>query len=99
MREYVEEAPEPQSLSGLESWFELPERVTPQPHPVRWKQALVTFVVIFVFVLLLNVGVMPIVKDWPLLLRSAVFPAVIVPLLVYVIMPRVTKLLRKWLFR
>lgn len=98
MREFVDIAPRPQTLSGLESWFELPEQSTKQAYPVRWKQAIVTFGVIFVLVALLNIFVMPIIKDWPLILRSAVFPAVIVPLLVYVIMPRLTRLLKKWLF-
>lgn len=97
MRRYVEDAPTPATLSGIESWFRLPSQEERKPHPVRWKQALVTFGVIYALVVALNVVVMPLVKEWPLLLRSAVFPAVIVPLLVYVIMPRVTRLLKAWL--
>lgn len=98
MHEFVEDAPEPQALSGLESWFQLPEYRQVSSHPVRWKQALVTLGAIYVLVLLLNILVMPYIIGWPLLIRSAVFPIVIVPLLVYVIMPRLTRLLRGWLF-
>ena len=99
MKEFVVDAPAPQSLSGLESWFELPDSAPTHKAPVRWKQAFVTFCVIFVLVVLLNLIVMPFIKDWPLLVRSAIFPAVIVPMLVYVIMPRLTTLLKPWLFR
>lgn len=99
MTEFVTEAPQPVSFSGIESWFRLPSKTTAHAKPRRWKQAIITFCVIYTLVLMLSIVVMPYIVDWPVIIRSAVFPLFIVPLMIYVIMPRVTKWLRKWLMK
>lgn len=96
LAELTEKAPEPQSLSGLEPWFELPGQVA--PHAPKWKMALITFGVIYTLVTILSYTLMPFIVDWPIIIRSLAFPLVIVPLMTYLIMPRLTKLLRKWLY-
>lgn len=99
MQHFVEKAPKPTSLSGIEPWFRLPSDTVAQAKPRRWKQMIVTFCVIYTLVLILSLTVMPYIAEWPVLIRSAVFPAFIVPMMIYVIMPRVTKLVHKWLMR
>ncbi|MEV0208219.1 hypothetical protein AB0H97_23850 [Streptomyces sp. NPDC050788] len=36
---------------------------------------------------------------WPLPLRAAVFPVLLLPVLTYLVMPRLSRLLRLWLYR
>lgn len=97
LNELTEKAPEPQSLTGLEPWFELPTQAA--PHVPKWKMMLVTFGVIYALVTILSYTVMPFIADWPIILRSLVFPAVMVPLMTYIIMPNLTKALKRWLFK
>ena len=87
--------------SGLDFWF------TPEGAkacvPARWKQFLVTWSAIFPLVLVMPLLVVP-------LLRQLGFPqnryidtlcvtGTIVSLMVYFIMPRYTKLIKRWLFK
>lgn len=97
LRPLVEDAPEPTALTGMETWFRLPGHAA-TGHVPRWKMALVTFVVIYFLVLFLSNVLLPQVQGWPLLARNAVLPLVMVPLMTYVVMPRVTRLLRRWLY-
>lgn len=99
MQDFVEKAPSPTALSGIEPWFRLPSKTISQAKPRRWKQAVMTFGVIYTLVLLLSLTVMPFIADWPVIIRSAIFPAFIVPMMIYVIMPRLSKLLHKWLMK
>jgi uncharacterized protein len=86
--------------SGLDFWF------TPSGAkaklPVRWKQYLLTWSAIYPLALLVPMLVSP-VFNWLGLPHNNIVltlcvTAVIVFLMVYVIMPRYTKLLAKWLF-
>jgi len=87
--------------SGLDFWF------TPigakAKVPIRWKQYLVTWSAIFPLALIVPLLVTPI-------LQSLAFPSnrftstlavtgVVVFLMVYVVMPRYTRLLQRWLFK
>jgi uncharacterized protein len=60
--------------------------------------ALVTFVAIYPLSLLYTWLVVPQVKAWPLGVHAAVFPLALVPLLTFLIMPRLSRLLRHWLY-
>lgn len=82
--------------SGLETWFDLPGQGP--PAPARWKMTVVTFCVIYPLSLLFNGVLAPSLHSWPLWARAAVFPALLVPLLTFVLMPRVSRLLRRWLY-
>ena len=86
--------------SGLDFWF------TPggakAKVPIRWKQYLVTWSAIYPLVLGVPFAVRPILRsisvpDHPLLTTFAV-TGVVVFLMVYVVMPRYTKLIKRWLF-
>jgi antibiotic biosynthesis monooxygenase (ABM) superfamily enzyme len=86
--------------SGLDFWF------TPAGAeaklPVRWKQYLVTWSAIYPLVLGVPLVVAPALRAIGVpdshLLTTLVVTGTIVFLMVYVVMPRYTKLLQKWLF-
>ena len=83
--------------TGLEVWFEAPKgTVVAQPSPHR--MALILIVVVFVLVLSLNLALAPLISGWPLALRILITVILQVSLMTYVIMPRVTRLLARWIF-
>ncbi len=84
-------------VTGLEFWFDLPEvpvEAKPSPH----KMALVITVVAYLVVLGLNLAFGPLVAGWPLWLKALLFVSGQVLFMTYVLMPRVTRLLRPWLY-
>jgi uncharacterized protein len=86
-----------QVLTGLEGWFTLPAQPgTPPPPP--YKMAVVTWATIFPLITLVVVATAPLLGPLPLLARLAVTTGVTVPLMTWVVMPRVTRLLHPWLY-
>ena len=98
MKEVAEGEPEFRKLSGLEAWFE-PAVVPASMHPPRVKMAVVTWMGIFpvVSLYLWLVSLWPGFQDLPFLPRTAVFTALIVATMTWVVMPRLTRLMRGWL--
>jgi uncharacterized protein len=86
-----------QVLTGLESWFTLPTQPGVPPPP-PYKMALVTWVTIFPLITLVVVAAAPLLGPLPLVARLAVTTGVTVPLMTWVVMPRVTRLLHRWLY-
>jgi antibiotic biosynthesis monooxygenase (ABM) superfamily enzyme len=86
-----------QRTSGLEAWFTLPGERAIVPPP-RWKQLLITLIGAYPLVVLISAFVMPHLQGWPLLVRSAVLPLVLLTLMTYVVMPLLTQLFRGWLY-
>ncbi|ROH88823.1 antibiotic biosynthesis monooxygenase [Stagnimonas aquatica] len=87
--------------SGLDFWF------TPAGAkaklPVRWKQYLLTWSAIYPLVMAVPLLVTPLLRAlgapeqrW---LSSLAVTATVVFLMVYVVMPRYTRLVQRWLFR
>jgi antibiotic biosynthesis monooxygenase (ABM) superfamily enzyme len=58
---------------------------------------LTSVLAIYPLVLVFLAWVSPRIRGWPLPLRSAVLPLVLLSLMTYVVMPNVTRLLRPWL--
>jgi antibiotic biosynthesis monooxygenase (ABM) superfamily enzyme len=54
---------------------------------------------IYPLVLIFLAWVSPQINRWPLAVRAAVFPLVLLSLMTYLVMPTVTRLLRPWLVR
>lgn len=79
-------------LHGLEAWFR-----SPQSPPPRWKMAVATFLGVFPLAMILTLTIGPVIREWPFVLRNAVFNACVVGLLAWVVMPVVTRLLHGWL--
>lgn len=86
--------------SGLDFLF---SQVGEKPKtPVRWKQFLVTWSAIFPLVLSIPLLLLPLLRvaDIPNIhwLNTLFVTGAVVALMVYVVMPRYTKLVHKWLF-
>jgi len=84
-------------LTGLETWFTLPSKVG-EPSPPRYKMVVVTWLGVFPIVTIL----FSVFGHWlnllPTLVRTLVFTAVMVTLMTYVVMPRITRLFSFWLY-
>lgn len=93
----VEGEPERRRVTGLEAWFDLPE-VPAQQHAPQWKMALVLIAVVFVIVYPLQLVVVPLTGPWPHWLRTLTIAVIQVVLMTYLVMPRVTRVLKGWLF-
>lgn len=86
-----------QEVTGLETWFTLPGRVTIMPPP-RWKMVIATMIGIYPIGLVYQAYFVPYMKVIPLILRPIALSLLLTPVLTYLIMPRLTKLLRSWLY-
>lgn len=83
-------------LDGMDPWF---DPVRPRPAaPPRWKTFLMTATVIFVLQSLVSTVLRRVVEDWPLLLRSAVTIVPVVALMTWLVMPRLSRWLGRWLY-
>lgn len=84
-------------LTGLEFWFDPPAGTrVPQPSPHR--MALVLVVVIFCLALLSSLLLGPLMDGWPLPLRVLVTVCIQVGLMTYVIMPRLTPAIARFIY-
>ena len=84
-------------VTGLETWFTLPSRPSAPPPP-RYKMALLTWITIFPLITLIVVVAGPLLQGLQLVMRLGITTAIAVPLMAWVVMPRVTRLLHRWLF-
>jgi antibiotic biosynthesis monooxygenase (ABM) superfamily enzyme len=81
---------------GMEFWFSLPE--LPAVHPSPHKMALVLFVVVYTLIVLINTMLAPFVVEWPYLAKVFLTVFLQVILMTYLVMPRITRLLKNWLY-
>jgi uncharacterized protein len=87
-----------QQLTGLETWFKLPgSNVPTMKPPPRWKMWLVSIIAVYPLVLAFHILVVPRMVGLPLPLRALAFPLVLLTMMTFVVMPVVTRLLRRWL--
>ena len=86
-----------QVQTGLESWFTLPGQHR-QKQPTRYKQAILTWVAVYALLMILNQLLAPFTEDLPDFLSTAITSGIVVGLLTYVVMPRVTQVFQKWLY-
>jgi len=86
--------------SGLDFWFTTPGTAK---VPVRWKQFLLTWSAIYPLVLFMPLVVVPFLHLFGApdnrFLTTLLVTATVVFLMVYIVMPRYTKLVRHWLFK
>jgi len=86
--------------SGLDFWF-TPGGAKAQV-PVRWKQYLVTWSAIYPLVLAVSLAVTPLLRELGVPderpLTTLIVTGVVALLMVYVVMPRYTRLVKRWLF-
>jgi uncharacterized protein len=96
-RQFTEGTGQYARLTGLETWFTLPH-CPGLPAPPRYKMMVVSGITIFVLINLINLFLMPLLGPLPSLLRTLVVTTVMVAIMTYVAMPRMTKLFRGWLY-
>jgi antibiotic biosynthesis monooxygenase (ABM) superfamily enzyme len=85
-------------VSGLESWFTLPGAAATIPPP-KWKMALVTGVMVYALAQIIGPAVRyALDAHLPPPLTALITTAIMVSLLTWIVMPRVTRLLAGWLF-
>ncbi len=89
----------PQKITGLETWFASNGRhVSTIKPPPRWKMWLASLLGAYPLVVLFQWQLASHLDGLPLLVRSAVFPVILLSVMTYLMMPLVTRLLRHWLY-
>jgi uncharacterized protein len=86
-----------QFLTGLESWFTLAAQPGMPPPPPR-KMALLSWITIFPLLTVVVTILGPLLDGVSLVPRLAITTAVMVPLMTWVVMPRLIRFLRGWLY-
>src|SRR6476660_8235831 len=98
VHDLLEQGDQVEIRSGIDFWF-TPEGIKP---PKLWKQFLLTVSAVYPLSLVIPLFLIPLVKLVPALgnqFVTALFMAVILTgMLTYVIMPRYTRLLQRWLY-
>jgi antibiotic biosynthesis monooxygenase (ABM) superfamily enzyme len=84
-------------LSGLETWFTLPAQPGLMPPP-RYKMAIMSAGVVYPLSFGLNALLRPVLSGLPAPLASLLLTVVLVVLMTWVVMPRVTRLFQRWLY-
>ncbi|MEL6579635.1 MAG: antibiotic biosynthesis monooxygenase [Cyanobacteria bacterium J06621_12] len=86
-------------MTGIETWFavnsSMPRPIIPPP---RYKMAIVTWLAIFVLIVMINLLFGAFLASLPMLLRSLVLTVGLVGLMTYVVMPQMTRLFSWWLY-
>lgn len=88
----TEGKPRYRQLHGLEAWF----RGSAKPPP-RWKMAVITYFGVYSITLPLLLYVSPLLKSLPFVIQNAIFNAIVVSSLTWVIMPVFIRVTRGWL--
>jgi antibiotic biosynthesis monooxygenase (ABM) superfamily enzyme len=84
-------------LTGMETWFELPDRPG-RPAPPRWKMVLATWIGVFPILALLQWLFGARLAPLPLIARVMLLTLVVVLAMTYLVMPRITLVLKGWLY-
>ena len=95
--------------TGIEGWFDEPRpRRGHQPPdapavaaspPPRWKQAVTIWLAFFPTNLLATWALSPVISHWALPLRVLGMTLLLTPIMTYLVLPAVTRLLQPWLSR
>jgi antibiotic biosynthesis monooxygenase (ABM) superfamily enzyme len=84
--------------TGLEAWFSLPGETLMKP-PKRWKQVLVTWLVLAPLIVVLSELLAPQLTSLHPILGTYLFTGVSTVVMAYLLMPLVLRVLRPWLMR
>lgn len=83
--------------SGIVTWFTLPGQ-NPVAPPPKWKMTIVSWLALYPAVTLVFVLFGDLLTSVPLLLRTLIVTVVVMLLMTYVLMPRMTRWFSFWLF-
>lgn len=93
----VQNPPDVQLLNGMETWFTLPGKPLKSPPP-RYKMAILTWVVVYVLFNILTYVLAPLIRFYPAFVGQLLISLLMVVLLTYVVMPRITRIFYNWLY-
>lgn len=85
------------TLTGMERWFTLPNRPVSQA-PSKYKSAILVFLGLYPLVIVLNIVLVSLVESWNNYLQIFVSLLISVPLMVWVILPLLTRLFFGWMY-
>ncbi|MEY4834342.1 MAG: hypothetical protein RI980_457 [Bacteroidota bacterium] len=68
-------------------------------QPPKWKFAILVWLAIYPTITLVSFLIGDLIKKWPLPLKTLVMTGILVPLMVFVLLPVLRKLLGKWLHK
>ena len=91
------EEPKLPILTGLETWFTLPSKEG-DPPPPRYMMVGFTWLTVFTLATVVFMLLDPLLGRFSVVLRTLVFTMVMVSLMTYVVMPRMTRLFTFWLY-
>ncbi|HLO47346.1 MAG TPA: antibiotic biosynthesis monooxygenase [Kamptonema sp.] len=86
-----------QLMTGLETWFSLPEKPLKLPPP-RYKMVIITWFAVYSCITVIQYFLGPIFKLLPPVIASILSTGIVVAMLTYVVMPRLTRLFYRWLY-
>ena len=92
----TEALPEASTAEGVEVWHSLPASRVRQPP--RWKSACIGFLAAYPLITILNLGVMPSLGFLPQFFRGLLMGIAMSIGLTYLLMPRLTRWMSKWLY-
>jgi antibiotic biosynthesis monooxygenase (ABM) superfamily enzyme len=68
-------------------------------QPPKWKFAIMVWLVIYPTITLVSLLIGDYIKNWPLPLKTLLMTGILVPLMVFVLLPLLRKLLGDWLYK
>jgi uncharacterized protein len=74
------------------------QRPAPPARPPRWKQAVITWLAVYPALTVTLAALGPFMETWPLPLRTLLVTLLLVPIVVYVIVPLLNRVFRGWMF-
>ena len=98
LEELVEGEGKRKKVTGLEFWFDLPS-VPVSAHPSKFRMSLLMMAVVYFGVLILSTIYAPIIGSWPFWAKLMVVVPSQVLLMTYILMPKLTQLLKGWLYK
>ena len=90
-------APRVERVNGMETWFSLADRRDVLPAP-KWKMAIASIIAIYPLILFIQPAVAPLVRGTPRWLAILIEMLLITPLMTWVVLPLVIRLLKAWLY-
>lgn len=98
LQNYIHKESQIRYQEGLEFWFSLPQMPAPVP-PTKWKMAVLTWLVIYPLILIFSTLAGMYLGFLHIYLRLLVVSMILVATMTYVLMPNVTKIFAKWIFK
>lgn len=96
---FESQPPNIETMTGIETWFAVSSSASrPIIPPPRYKMAVVTWIAIFVLIVVINLLFGSFLASLPMLLRSLILTVVLVGLMTYIVMPRMTQWFAGWLY-